>query len=164
MNWNIQTRKVRAQTGEIVFAFRVVRMGRSIQFCDINCFSIATGFFFVSLSSVWPSSLCLCSNHLNDVWNLLLYKHSKIVSGINRREALNQLTIRGGIRKIALFTVTFVAVYSRTSIQQMENVSILVDIVFDGLDEERSGWCSEIPLLKEGKKKIFLETLKKKRV
>lgn len=41
-----------------------------------------------------------------------------------------------GICQIALFTVTFLAVYSRTPVQQMENVSVLVDVVFDGLDEE----------------------------
>lgn len=41
-----------------------------------------------------------------------------------------------GIRKIALFTVTLVAVYSRTPIQQMENVAILVDVVFNRLNEE----------------------------
>lgn len=44
-----------------------------------------------------------------------------------------------GICQIALLAVTFLGVYSRTLVQQMENVSILVDVVFDGLDEERSG-------------------------
>lgn len=41
-----------------------------------------------------------------------------------------------GIRQLALFTVTFLVVYSGTPIQQMENVSILVDIVFNGFNKE----------------------------
>jgi hypothetical protein len=51
------------------------------------------------------------------------------------KEKAKALTM--GIGKIALFTVTFLsAVSPRLSIQQMENVSILVGVVFNGLNIE----------------------------